>query len=232
MMFLIPETFEAIIKVFVKQLLYYKNNQESVRGILETAKDRINNKFDVNVVANRIYEFLKSKWIIKKREKTVKISILSLVFPYPKIGIMPGVESYVESIAVPLKQLGYDVRIITSFWNGRKKLDIYKGIPIIRIYDSRALLGKIGSIFHMNNFTFGLNLLSKKISKYYIDSDVIIIPLAIGFTKSFKFKKIPIISYIGSLFAQIQGVPLAIASKRTCPNPSNSEGWTKISQEA
>ena len=178
----------------VNQLFYYKENQGSVQDMLESAKDRIIRDYDVNIIANKIYEFLKSKWTIKKREKAIKISILSLVFPHPKIGIMPGVESYVESFAVPLKKLGYDVKIITSFWNGRKKFDNYKGIPIIRILDSRALLGKIGSIFHLNNITFGLNLLLKKNFKFYHDSDVLIIPLAIGFTSFFKLKNIPIIS--------------------------------------
>ena len=178
----------------VKKLIYYKKHQELVPGILESAKDSIIKKFDVNIIANRIYEFLKSKLIYKKRKEALKISILSLVFPYPKGGIMPGVENYVENFAVPLKKLGHDVNIITTYWNGRKKYDYYKGIPIIRILDSKALFGKIGSIFHLNNFTFGLNLILKKNFKFYQDSDVVIIPLAIGFNRFFKLKKIPVIS--------------------------------------
>ncbi|KKM24653.1 hypothetical protein LCGC14_1602960 [marine sediment metagenome] len=61
--------------------------------------------------------------IIKKNHSSFKITIITLVFPYPKRGIMPGVENYVESFAVPLKKLGYDVRIITTYWNGKNKFD-------------------------------------------------------------------------------------------------------------
>ncbi len=131
---------------------------------------------------------------IQKTKRNIKITILSLVFPHPKRGIMPGVENYVESFAIPLKNLGHDVRIITTYWNGKKKFDNYKGIPIIRLLDSKSLFGKLGSIFHLNNITFGLNLLLKRNFKLYQDSDVIIIPLAIGFTHFFKLKNIPIIS--------------------------------------
>ena len=178
----------------VQQLLYYKEQQDLVSRFLKSARGKVIKNYDVNIIANKLYEFLKSKLIFKKRKEVLKISILSLVFPYPKVGIMPGVENYVESFAVPLKRLGYDVKIITTFWNGHRKFDNYKGIPIIRITDSRALMGKLGSIFHLNNITFGLNLLFKKKFRYYHDSDVIIIPLAIGFTSFFKLKKIPIIS--------------------------------------
>ncbi len=132
--------------------------------------------------------------IIKKNRSSFKITIITLVFPYPKRGIMPGVENYVESFAIPLKNLGHDVRIITTYWNGKKKFDNYKGIPIIRLLDSKSLFGKLGSIFHLNNITFGLNLLLKRNFKLYQDSDVIIIPLAIGFTRFFKLRNIPIIS--------------------------------------
>ncbi len=178
----------------VQQLLYYKEQQELVTSFLKSARDKVIKNYDVNIIATKLYEFLKSKLIYKKRKEVLKISILSLVFPYPKVGIMPGVENYVESFAVPLKRLGYDVKIITTFWNGNRKFDIYKGIPIIRVTDSRSLMGKLGSIFHINNITFGLNLLFKKKFRYFHDSDVIIIPLAIGFTGFFKLKKIPVIS--------------------------------------
>ena len=178
----------------LKQLIFYKQHQDLIPNILKYARSNVIKNYNVNSIGNQIYNFIKSKWINKKQKEPLKISILSLVFPHPKAGIMPGVENYVESFAVPLKKLGYDIRIITTYWNGSNKFDNYKGIPIIRILDSKSLFGKIGSIFHLNNFTFGLNLLLKKNFKLYQNSDVIIIPLAIGFTSFFKLKKIPIIS--------------------------------------
>ena len=178
----------------LKQLIYYKKHQDLVPDILKSAGIKIIEYYNVETIGYKIHDFIRSKWIYKKRKETLKITILSLVFPHPKRGIMPGVENYVESFAVPLKRLGYDVRIITTYWNGKNKFDNYKGIPIIRLLDSKSLFGKLGSIFHLNNITFGLNLLLKRNFKLYQDSDVIIIPLAIGFTRFFKLKNIPIIS--------------------------------------
>ena len=178
----------------INQLLYYKDNQDLIPQMLEKAKRIVIKDFNVHFIVNSIYEFIKSKWIVRLNQDFFKISIITLVFPYPQKGVMPGVENYVESFAVPLSKLGHKVRIITTYWNGKKKNDNYKEIPITRIFESKSLFGKIGSIFHLNNVTFGLNLLSKKNFKLYQDSDVIIIPLAFGFTGYFKLKKIPVIS--------------------------------------
>ncbi len=117
----------------------------------------------------------------------MKISIVTLAFPYPRSGGLPGIENSVENLAISLKKLGHQVKIITSFWNGGKRKDNYKGIPILRILDSKALFGKAGSIFQLNHLSFGLNLIRKKNFKFFSDSDAIIMPLAIGFTKFFKY---------------------------------------------
>ena len=132
--------------------------------------------------------------VIKNSKPIFNITIISLVFPYPKSGVLPGVENYVRSIAIPLKKLGHNVRIITTYWNGTKKFDIYEGIPIIRVIDSKALFGKLGSLFNVSYITFGLNLLLKRNYKYYCNSDLIIIPLAIGFSSYFKLRNFPVIS--------------------------------------
>ena len=178
----------------LKQLYFYKEEQYLVSKIMDDAKANIIKNFDANIVANKIYNFLKLKFITKVRKKSTKISIITPAFPYPNRGVLPGVERYVESIAIPLKEIGIDVKIITCFWNGGSRYDNYKGIPILRILDSKALFGKIGSIFHLNNITFGLNLINKKNFEFFKDSDVIIMPLALGFTRFFKLKNIPVIS--------------------------------------
>ncbi len=131
---------------------------------------------------------------IKKNQSKFKITIITPVFPFPKSGVLPGVESYVKSLSIPLKKLGHDIKIITTYWNGGKKYDNFEGIPILRIKDSKTLFGRIGSIFILNYITFGLNLLFKKNFKHFCDSDIIVFPLAIGFTSFFKLKKIPVIS--------------------------------------
>lgn len=124
----------------------------------------------------------------------MKITIISPVFPYPNQGILPGVESYVKSLALPLKKLGHDIKIVTTFWNGKNKYDNYHGIPILRIKDSKFIFGRFGSLFHFNYISFGLNAFRKKSFNFYKDSDIIFMPLTVGIPYISKKKKIPIIT--------------------------------------
>ena len=124
----------------------------------------------------------------------MNITIITPVFPYPNQGILPGVESYIKSLALPLKKLGHNIKIVTTFWNGSKKYDNYEGIPILRIKDTKALFGKIGSLFHFNYITFGLNAFRKKNFEFYKDSDIIFMPLTVGIPYISKRKQIPIIT--------------------------------------
>ena len=126
----------------------------------------------------------------------MRITIISPYFPYPRRGDFFGVERYTEYLATNLKKLGNEVKIITSFWNGGKQHDNYKGIPILRIRDSRYKLGRGGTIFFLHHITFGLNLFRKKVYNFFKDSDLLILNLAIVFSRFFKIKKIPIISVI------------------------------------
>ena len=124
----------------------------------------------------------------------MKITIITPCFPYPNRGLLTGIETYSENLAINFKAIGNDVKIVTTFWNGGKRYDIYKEIPILRILDSKTFLGRLGSIFQLNLFTFGFNLMRKKNLKFFSDSDVILLIVAIGFTRFFKIKKFPIIS--------------------------------------
>jgi len=124
----------------------------------------------------------------------MKFTVVSPVFPYPNPGILPGIERYVQYLTLNLKKLGVEIQIITSFWNGGSKHDVYKEIPIIRIPDSKKLLGRFGSIARLNHITLGLNFLSKKIYKYFKDSNIVILVQPFGFTRFLKLKKIPVIN--------------------------------------
>ncbi len=178
----------------LQQLINYKNNLYDSSKIERKAKNIVISKYDVDHVSRDLYKFLLSKLSKTEKTQTLDISILTLVFPYPNSGALPGVENYIRSVAVPIKKLGHRVKIITTYWNGKKKYDTYKGIPIIRVSDSRRFLGKIGCAFHLNNITFGLNLLRKKNLKYFYNSDLLILPLAIGFVSLLRLKKRNIIS--------------------------------------
>lgn len=124
----------------------------------------------------------------------MNLTIITPVFPYPNQGILPGVESYVKSLALPLKKLGHNIKIITTFWNGNKKFEIYKGIPILRIKETKFFFGKFGSLFHFNYITFGINAFRKKNFKFFKDSDIIFMPVTVGIPYISQKKKIPIIT--------------------------------------
>ena len=178
----------------LKQLIYYKQHQDLVPNILKSAKNNIIENYEVNIIGYKLYNYIQSKWKFERIRKQLSITIITPVFPYPNRGILPGIERYVESLVFPLKEIGVNVKILTTFWNGGIRNDLYKKIPILRIKDSKTLFGKIGTLFHINYLTFGLNLIRKKNYSFFKDSDILIMPLAIGFTSLIKLKKIPIIS--------------------------------------
>lgn len=124
----------------------------------------------------------------------MEITIITPSFPYPKGGFLPGVEQYIKNLAIGLKKLNYNVKIVTTYWNGSNTYDNYEGIPILRVLDSKSLFGKIGSIFHLNYLTFGLNIIRRKNTKFFQNSDIIIIAVAIGFINFLKVKKFRLIS--------------------------------------
>lgn len=124
----------------------------------------------------------------------MKITIITPFFPYPRRGDGHGAERYAENLAIYFKKKGNDVKIVTTFWNGGKRHDLFKGIPILRILESKALFRKFGTIFFLHYITFGLNLFRKKNFNFYKDSDIILINIGMGFTRFFKKRKIPLIS--------------------------------------
>jgi glycosyltransferase involved in cell wall biosynthesis len=124
----------------------------------------------------------------------MKVTIITPTFPYPKRGLFPGFERYMENLAFNLKKIGNDVKIVTTFWNGGSRYDEYSGIPILRIKESKALIGKLGSLFYLNYITFGFNLFRKRNFKFFQDSDIIISAFAMIFSFLFDIKRIPLIS--------------------------------------
>ncbi|MEE9378713.1 MAG: hypothetical protein V3V33_11845 [Candidatus Lokiarchaeia archaeon] len=123
----------------------------------------------------------------------MRITIISPYFPYPKRGKFYGVERYTENLAISLKDLGNNVKIVTSYWNGGKRYDNYKGLQILRILDTGAIFKEFAILNAINYLTFGLNLLRKKNFKFYKDSDIILLNSPILFSRFFKIIKIPVI---------------------------------------
>lgn len=123
----------------------------------------------------------------------MRITLISPYFPHPRRGKFYGVERYTENLALALKDLGNKVKIVTTYWNGGKRYEDYKGIQILRILDTGILFKEFGIVSALNYMTFGLNLLRKRNFKFYIDSDIILLNTPILFSRFFTIKNIPVI---------------------------------------
>ena len=106
----------------------------------------------------------------------MKITIISTFFPHPS-GDFYGGERYNENLAINLKKLGNEVKIVTTYWNGDRRYDNYKGIKILRILDTFAINKRFGDRFFLQFISFGLNLFRRKNFKFYKDSDIVILKL-------------------------------------------------------
>ncbi|MEE9379295.1 MAG: glycosyltransferase family 4 protein [Candidatus Lokiarchaeia archaeon] len=124
----------------------------------------------------------------------MKITIVTPTFPYPRRGEYYGLERYIENLAISLKDLGNEIKIITTFWNGGNRYDNFNGIEILRLLETKAIFKEFGVIGFLHYITFGLNLFRKKNFKFYRDSDIIILNIPIAFSGFFKIKNIPCFS--------------------------------------
>ena len=124
----------------------------------------------------------------------MKITIVTPTFPYPRRGDYYGLERYIENLAINLKNLGNEIKIVTTFWNGGKRYGTFKGIKILRLLETKAIFKEFGAIGFLHYITFGLNLFRKKNFSFYRDSDLIIMNIPIAFSGFFKIKNIPAFS--------------------------------------
>lgn len=120
---------------------------------------------------------------------SVRVALISPVFPYPKKGIYVGIERQVLDFSKALIRNGIEVKVFTTFWNGGKKHETFEEIEIHRVSDSSMRFGRFGRLFDLHYYTWGQNLL--KLEDLF-EADVVhsLAPLS-----SAKDMKIPLISH-------------------------------------
>lgn len=124
----------------------------------------------------------------------MKITIISPYYPYPKRGRYYGTERYTENLALSLKELGNDVMVVTTYWNGGTRFEFHNDVKILRVFDTGMIYRGHGTLDIIHYITFGLSVLRRKNFKYYCDSDVLLLNIPVIFSRIFKIKKIPTIS--------------------------------------
>jgi glycosyltransferase involved in cell wall biosynthesis len=117
----------------------------------------------------------------------MKITIISLVYPYPQSGVLPGVERYIGNLSTSLRDLGHNVKIVTTFSNGGKKRENYNGIEILRIKDYLKIFNTIPylNLLLINRIIFGIKIYRPKHFKFFHDSDIIFINTPLPFSRIF-----------------------------------------------
>jgi glycosyltransferase involved in cell wall biosynthesis len=123
----------------------------------------------------------------------LKVTLISPVYPYPNKGVYVGIERHVYELATNLKKAKVDIKIITTYWNGGRQRDEYEGIPIYRSVDSRYKYGKIGLIFDLHCYSFGMNLLEYR--DLIKQSDIVHALGPISSINDLKTLRIPIITH-------------------------------------
>lgn len=85
----------------------------------------------------------------------MRITLLSIVYPVPRAGVLPGPERLAHRLADTLHRCGNDVTVVTSFWNGGEARDTVDGIRIMRVATSGDRLGRVGRAFCLHYRTWG-----------------------------------------------------------------------------
>jgi glycosyltransferase involved in cell wall biosynthesis len=101
----------------------------------------------------------------------VKVTLITMAYPWPTPGFWPGIERQVGELAIALRDAGASVRIITSFRNGGMAREERDGIQIARVRDDGQRLGRLGSLFSWHVKSFGQRAIG--VRELIDDADVI-----------------------------------------------------------
>ncbi len=102
----------------------------------------------------------------------MKVTFVTYVYPYPRMGFNPGIERVVSELAHALTRKGIDLNVITTYRNGGQTKEEYDGdVRIMRINDLRNQIGKIGSTFSMD--LLSINFYAQECINLLKQSDII-----------------------------------------------------------
>jgi len=101
----------------------------------------------------------------------LKIVMITMSFCPGNVTPFPGVNRYSVSLANALTSHGAEVSIVTPLLKGNARHDVWNGIEIIRLQDSKTLFGSLGVLGQLNFRTFEFNLLRH--AGLLADSDVL-----------------------------------------------------------
>lgn len=89
----------------------------------------------------------------------LRITLITLSFCPGDVTTFPGVNRYSVSLAYALTSNGAEVSVVTPRLKGNARRDVWNGIEITRLEDSKTFFGSLGVLAQANFRTFELNLL-------------------------------------------------------------------------
>jgi len=110
----------------------------------------------------------------------VRVTLISMVYPYPRMGFWPGIERQIGLFAAALRDAGAQVRVITSFRNGDRPREEHEGIAIYRVSDAGHRFGRLGYLLDAHVRSLAANALD--LTEVIGSSDVVesFIPLPVS----------------------------------------------------
>ncbi len=88
----------------------------------------------------------------------MRVALATTTFPVPKPGRDVGVERLARALAEGLMTRGFDVTIVTTFWNGGNANDSFGSADVLRVPDTSRFLGKWAALGDSHYWTWGSGL--------------------------------------------------------------------------
>src|SRR2546427_12831817 len=88
-----------------------------------------------------------------------RILMVALSFHPGAVTPYPGVNRYSVSLAEALQARGYQIRVVTPLLDNAPSHEMWNGIEIVRLRDTKTVFGRLGVLAELNFVSFELNLL-------------------------------------------------------------------------
>ncbi len=91
----------------------------------------------------------------------MKVALVSLAFSPTNVTSTPGINRFVVNLSRGLRKAGVEVRVITPARRGDPDREIWEGIEVIRLKDTKTTCGPVGVIAGINFLSFESRLLNQ-----------------------------------------------------------------------
>jgi len=88
----------------------------------------------------------------------MRVALVTSAFPQPRSGRYPGIERLAKSLARELTGRGFELSVITTYWNGGPPVDHYDASTIFRVTDTSQILGRLATVGDSHYWSWGFQV--------------------------------------------------------------------------